>query len=65
MLNQGVKTIKAKFIRKSALSQLPFVQFSSDVKMDGSVLQEKSSFKMLGATFSSWLDWGSYIISIA
>ena len=53
MLNQGVKTIKAKFIRKSALSQLPFVQFSSDVKMDGSVLQEKSSFKMLGATFSS------------
>ena len=36
-----------------------------DVKMDGSVLQEKSSFKMLGLTFSSKLDWGSYIISIA
>ena len=33
--------------------------------MDGSVLQEKSSFKMLGLTFSSKLDWGSYIISIA
>ena len=31
--------------------------------MDGSVLQEKSSFKMLGLTFSSKLDWGSYIIS--
>ena len=36
-----------------------------DVKMDGSVLEEKPSFKMLGLTFSSKLDWGSYIISIA
>ena len=36
-----------------------------DVKMDGSVLEEKSSFKILGLTFSSKLDWGSYIISIA
>ena len=33
--------------------------------MDGSVLQKKPSFKMLGLTFSSKLDWGSYIISIA
>ena len=32
-----------------------------DVKMDGSVLEEKTSFKMLGLTFSSKLDWGSYI----
>ena len=38
---------------------------SIDVIMDGSVLEEKSSFKMLGLTFSSKLDWGSYIISIA
>ena len=38
---------------------------SIDVKMDGSVLEEKPSFKMLGLTFSSKLDWGSYIISIA
>ena len=30
---------------------------SIDVKMDGSVLEEKSSFKMLGLTFSSKLDW--------
>ena len=37
---------------------------STDVKMDGSVLEEKTSFKMLGLTFSSKLDWGSYIISI-
>ena len=36
-----------------------------DVKMDGSVLQEKSSFKMLGLTLSSKLDWGSYIVSVA
>ena len=34
-------------------------------KMDGSVLEEISSFKILGLTFSSKLDWGSYIISIA
>ena len=33
--------------------------------MDGSVLEEKSSFNMLGLTFSSKLDWGTYIISIA
>ena len=37
---------------------------SIDVKMDRSVLEEKSSFKMLRLTFSSKLDWGSYIISI-
>ena len=33
--------------------------------MDASVLEEKSSFKKLGFTFLSKLDWGSYIISIA
>ena len=33
--------------------------------MDGSVLEDKSSFKTLGLTFSSKLDWGSYIIFIA
>ena len=36
-----------------------------DVKVDGSVLEEKSSSKMLGLTFSTKLNWGSYIISIA
>ena len=36
-----------------------------NVKIDGSVLERKSSFKMLGLTFSSKLDWGSYINSIA
>ena len=36
-----------------------------DIKMNGSALEVKSSFKMLGLTFSSKLDWGSYIISIA
>ena len=33
--------------------------------MDGYVLEEKSSFKILGLTFSSKLNWGSYIISNA
>ena len=36
-----------------------------DVKIDGSVLEKKLSFKMLGLTSSSKLDLGSYIISIA
>ena len=35
-----------------------------DVKIDGSVLEQKSSFKMLELSFSSQLDCGSYIISI-
>ena len=36
-----------------------------NVKMDWSVLEEKTSFNMLGLIFSFKLDWGSYIISIA
>ena len=32
-----------------------------DVKMDGSVLEEHLSFKILGLTSSSKLHWGSYI----
>ena len=36
-----------------------------DVSMDGSVLEEKSSFKMLGLAFSTKLDWDSYTISTA
>ena len=35
-----------------------------DLKIDGSILGEKSSFKMLGLNFSSKLDWCSYIISL-
>ena len=38
---------------------------SIDIKMGGSSLEEKSSFKMLGLTLSSKLDWGPYITSIA
>ena len=38
---------------------------ATDVKIDGSVLEQKLSFEMLGLTFSSKLNWGSYIISIA
>ena len=38
---------------------------SVEVKIDGFVPEEKSSFKMLGLTFFSKLDWGSYIISVA
>ena len=46
-----------------------FDQFNNtgaiDVKMDGSVLEEKSSFKMRGLNFFSKLNWGTYIICIA
>ena len=35
------------------------------VKMHEFVLEKKSSFKMLGLTVTSKLEWGSYIISIA
>ena len=38
---------------------------SIDVKIDVSVLEEKSPFKMLRLAFSSKLDWGTYMISIA
>ena len=34
---------------------------SIDVKMDGSVLEEKSSFKTLGLILFSKLDWVSYL----
>ena len=36
-----------------------------EVKTYRSVLEEKSSFKILGLTFSSKPGWGSYIVSIA
>ena len=37
---------------------------SVDLRNDGSSLEEKLSFKMLGLTFSFKLSWNSYIISI-
>ena len=38
---------------------------ATDVKMDGSFLEEKSYFKILGLSFSSKLDCRSYMVSIA
>ena len=46
----------------AAKTQLISFDRSNDTgtgKRDGSVLEEKSSFKMLGLTFSSKWDWGS------
>ena len=40
------------------------IDFNAE-NMNGSVFEEKLSFKILGVTFSSKLDWGTYIISIA
>ena len=53
----SVKTQLVSFNRSNNLGAI-------DVKMDESVLAEKSSFKMLRLPFSSKLDWGSHIISI-
>ena len=36
---------------------------SIDMKIDGYVLEEESSFKIVWLSFPSKLDWGSYIIS--
>ena len=50
----------------SVLQKLDLFQLKSsnpgaiDEKINGSALQEKSSFKMLGLHFSSELNWGSY-----
>ena len=45
-----------------------FDQFNNtgaiDVKMDGSVLEGKSSFKILELNLSSKLDWGLIILSL-
>ena len=38
---------------------------SIDLKIDGPALEEKLSFKMLGLTFSSIFDFGSYVFSIS
>ena len=36
-----------------------------DVKMGGSALEKKSSFKMLGLSLLFKFDWGSHVVSIA
>ena len=52
---------KAQLISFDRSNNIGFI----DVTTDGSVLEEKSSFKMLELIFSSKLDWDSYMISIA
>ena len=37
---------------------------SINVKIDVSVLEEKSPFAMLRLTFSAKLDWGSFLLSL-
>ena len=46
------KTLLVSFHRSNNNSTI-------DEKMDGSIIEEKSDFKMLRLTFSSKLDWGS------
>ena len=38
---------------------------ATDIKMNGSVHDKKSCLTMLGLSFSSKLDWGSYIAPIS
>ena len=42
-----------------------FDRFHNYGALDGFILDEKSSFKLLGLSFSSKLDWCLYIVSIA
>ena len=46
------------------LQEYPINAGAIGVKMDGSFFEEKTSFKMLGQSFSSKLNLGSYIVSI-
>ena len=59
----GYKTKVDFNVRKTQL--VLFVRYNNtgaiNVKMDRSVLEEKSSFVMLGLTYCSKLDWDSYI----
>ena len=64
-LNSDYKAWKYKKKKhKKIKAYRKWLIFAIDVKMDGSVFEEKS-FKMLQVTFSSKLDWGTCIISIA
>ena len=54
---KAVKTQLVSFDRPNNTSVI-------DVKVDGSLLADKSYFKRLGLSFSSKLNWGTYIISI-
>ena len=67
-MDQVEQKVEQKVDQQSALLVL-FERFdnigSVDVKIDGSVLERKSFFKMLKLYFSSKLDWISYIISTA
>ena len=51
------KTQLVSFVRSNKYGSI-------ELKMDGSFIEEKSSFKMLELTFSSKLDWDSCIICI-
>ena len=63
-VDQGKKWLVSFIAEKTWLVSFDWFNSngSTDVKMDGSVLEGKSSCKMLGLAFSSKLDWGSYII---
>ena len=66
-MDRGRKWLVDFNARKTQLdsSDRPNSTGAIDEKMDGSVPEEKLSFKMLELTFSSKVDWGSYITSIA
>ena len=48
----------------SMLEKLDRITVAIDMKMDGSVLDVKSSLKMVVLSFFSEMDWGTYIVSI-
>ena len=68
-LNLTNKTLQTG-ARNSLLISIPSFEWPNNsaainAKTDASVLEEKSSFKMLGLPFTYELDWSIYTISIA
>ena len=44
---------------------MTWIPGANDVVLDASIIDEKSSLKMLVLSYSSKLDWSSYIVSVA
>ena len=62
-VNWGKKWLVDYVWKTQLVSFVPSNNTGADVKIDGSVLEEKPSFKMLALNFLSKLDWDSYTIS--
>ena len=65
LVNWDIKWLVYFNVEWINLFRRSFGSSATDIKLNGSVHDKKSCFKMLGFSFSSKLDWGSYIASIS